>query len=148
MNSEYFSLSEGKPVEDNVTVVLENEGHEGGVLLLGLERELVVAVGQLENLGKVLDGDAEREDAVGAVLSEALLFEGERDQGDVGGVHRLHGDGGRSGVDVDVVHELLDRVDDLLEDGGLVEACEEHVGRGEFVCVRREIFLYYRTRGS
>ena len=60
------------------------------------------------------------------VVAECLFFEEQRDQGNMARVHGL--DGKPFGVDLDVDHlnKLLERVNDLPEDGALIQSCLKH----------------------
>ena len=86
------------------TLVFKNKGQERRILLFGFQSYLVIIIGKLQNLGKILDTESECHDTVGPVLRETLLFEGKRGEGDMGGVHSLHGDGGWSGIDIYILN--------------------------------------------
>ena len=104
-------------VEAGRAVLLRVLAHDGDVgwLVLALERDGVVGVDQLHDLGEVRDAEAEGERAVGAVLLEPVHLQLQVDEGDVAGVHGLQRNALGRGVDVHVRHQIFDGVHDTLE---------------------------------
>lgn len=94
--------------------------------ILRLERQDIVVLGSSQDLGKRSEVDTESNVAVTAVGSEPLGLEHHADERDVGVVHGLEGDAGVITVEVAVLDEVLDSVDDLLEELGLLKTCFKH----------------------
>lgn len=63
---------------------------------------------------------------VAAVRVEAVVSEGELDQGDVGRVHALQGDAGRADVPAGFRDQVLQGVQHLLQDRTLDQASFKH----------------------
>jgi hypothetical protein len=85
--------------------------HVGRVL--GLEREDVLVLGGTQHLGERGEVDAERDVAVAAERRETLGLEHHRHERDMAVVHCLQGDAAVIAVEVAVLHQVLDRVDNL-----------------------------------
>ena len=82
-----------------------------------LERDDVVRSAALEDLGHVAQVDAERDVSVGAVHLEALRAQEQRHQRHVRRVHRLQRHARAGAVEVRLVHQILDALQQLLQDG-------------------------------
>jgi hypothetical protein len=83
--------------------------------VLGLEREDVLVLRGAQNLGERGEVDAERNVAVAAEWRETLSLEHHGHKRDMAVVHCLEGDAAVIAVEVAVLHQVLDRVDDLHE---------------------------------
>ena len=97
-----------------LTWTFEHEG-DGITAVIGLEGDDIVVTGALEHLGHVVEVHAHGYVAVAAIVLEALGSEKKRHEGDVAGVHGLEREAGGGAVEVGIVHEVLDRLHDLLQ---------------------------------
>ena len=109
-------------------VVLSSLKHHGESvgIVFGLEGDHVVIVQHLEDLGQVGSVDSE---LVGAIASEVIkgsIGKTYSNKRDVGRVHGLDGDFLGTAVEVAVSDKILDRVNDLLHDLSIGEACFKH----------------------
>jgi hypothetical protein len=91
---------------------LEHEVQDIG-RVLGLEREDVLVLRGAQDLGERGEVDAERNVAVAAERRETLSLEHHRHKRDMAVVHCLQGDAAVIAVEVAVLHQVLDRIDDL-----------------------------------
>ena len=83
--------------------------------VLGLKREDVLVLRGAQDLGERGEVDAERNVAVAAERRETLSLEHHRHKRDMAVIHCLQGDAAVIAVEVAVLHQVLDRVDDLQE---------------------------------
>ena len=80
--------------------------------------------------------------AVAAVVLEALKSEEERDEGNMVGVHGLEGEPYGGAVEVCIVHELLDGLQNLLQEGALHETEFQHLDDDDQrVRARKRVFF-------
>ena len=83
-----------------------------------MEGKTVIIAGDFKNLGNIFDGKSEGERLVAAVASvEGLLLEEEGDQCNMAAIHGLNGESLAVDFDVDHLHQLLQGVNDLSEEG-------------------------------
>ena len=87
--------------------------------ILGLERQDVLVLRRAQHLGQRRQVDAERDVAITPKGREPLGLKHHRHQRDVAIVHGLQRDAAVIAVEVAVLHEVLDRINDLHTRSGL-----------------------------
>jgi len=95
-----------------VGLALEHQVENVG-RILSLEGQDVIVLGSAEDLGEGGEVNAEGNVAIAAERFKAFCLEQHSDQGDVAVIHGLEGDAAVIAVEVAVLHEVLDRIDDL-----------------------------------
>lgn len=105
----------GDPI---LTGTLEHHG-KALALVLCLKGHHVLVACALENLAHVGGVKSQRDGPVASEVVEASVAEGDRDEGDVRGVHGLDGYLIVGAVDVGFLDEVFDGLDDLFEDFAL-----------------------------
>ena len=91
-----------------------------------MEGDDIVVASTLENLSDVLDGEAKSERLVTTVGVKTILLHVERHERDMTGIHSLDGHALGTDIDVGIVNEVLDRVNELLEVGGVGDCGFKH----------------------
>lgn len=94
--------------------------------ILCLQGQNIVVLCCSQDLGQGAKVDSKGDVAVAAVRGEAFGLQHHGDERDVRVVHGLQGDAAVVAVEVAVLDEILDRIDDLLEELGLLEAGFKH----------------------
>ncbi|KAI6761058.1 hypothetical protein HG531_001611 [Fusarium graminearum] len=94
--------------------------------ILSLECKDILVLGSTENFGERCEVHTERDIAVAAERREGFGVEHHGHESNVGVIHSLELNASVITVEVAVLHQVLDRIDHLLEKGGLVESCFQH----------------------
>lgn len=113
---------------------------DGVAAVVGLDGDDVVVASAAKHLGHVVEVHAHGEITVAAVVLEALGSQKESNQCHVARVHGLEGEARGRAIEVGIVHQLSDRLQDLLQEAPLHQPQFQHLLEGQ-----KEAFVFSGT---
>lgn len=126
--SKMIQITEKERQEQDLTRAFKHES-DSITAVIGLDCNDIIVAGTLEHFRHVVQVHSHGNASVAAIMFEALRSKEKSHQGDMARVHGLKRESSGRTVEVGIVHQVLDRFQDLLEERTLNKAKFQHFFR-------------------